>query len=172
MRKLDICAESRRSEAPNTFSAIPQTIPARSFHVTPQLTLVCRASVAASPAMYPTASPAATSGGSGSTMVSLDPVSLSKSYHCLPVASYIACHHCNLISTTADHNPSRLFRSHDTKLGLIAFQLIQSRGLSSNLATLSLVRMDGGSLPRAYLAYQASYVAAKEFYSILLSWPR
>ncbi|RFN51294.1 putative gata type zinc finger protein asd4 [Fusarium flagelliforme] len=58
----------QRSETLNKSSIIPSNNTNQVFSCAPQLTLVCRASVAASPAMYPTASPAATSGGSGSTM--------------------------------------------------------------------------------------------------------
>jgi GATA-binding protein len=62
------------------------------------VTAQLRASAAPSPAtMYPTASHAATSGGSGSTMVSLDHVSLSQSHQHLlreRESHSIACHHC------------------------------------------------------------------------------
>lgn len=78
-------------------------------------------------------------------------------------------YHCNLISRAALHP---IFIRLLSLLGLIAYQLIQSRVLSPILDRLSLDGMGGGSSPQAYLAYQASYVAAKEFYSILLSWPR
>jgi hypothetical protein len=81
--------------------------------------------------------------------------------------------HFRLITAILSPEPLHpIFSRLLSLLGLIAYQLIQSRVLSPILARLSLDGMDGGSLPRAYLAYQASYVAAKEFYSILLSWPR
>jgi hypothetical protein len=124
--------------------------------------------------MYATASPAATSGGSGSTMVSLgllfhrNLISTSPELHFT-----LGLWHFRPITAILSPEPLHpIFSRHLSLLGLIAYQLIQSRVLSPILARLSLDGMDGGSLPRAYLAYQASYVAAKEFYSILLSWPR